>query len=228
MRVSCLFLCLVIAIGISTTAAFIFGDPNKKYAAFPGLDKLTEKQKGASLQISLVIEKPHSSSSSSSSNTLAKFALDGLQVELLAEPLMAASSSSSSSSSNGNIQTMPGANGPSPQFSSGKRALQVRQNPSYIDKNGLQTVALENGCWELVWREGDICGNLICGFDVPYEVSYSNGACCFVYSIYTIIIAYSIGTKLLLIVIRFNEIVNKHPSPKVVCTLPFSYGRKPN
>lgn len=161
MRPFLLFLCVATSCTSKTSAFNFAGDGNKKFTAFPGLDKLTQKQQGASLQISLVIEKPHSS--------LAKFALDGLQVELLPQPASASTDTSTTTSSSMN---MPCANGPSPQFSSGKRALRLLQNPSFIDTNGRQTVALENGCWELVWREGDICGNLICGFDVPYEVSF--------------------------------------------------------
>ena len=113
-----------------------------------------------------VIEKP---------DTLSNFALEGLQVELLPQHLADSSTTATTTTTN----NMPCANGSSPQFSSGKRALRLNQNPKFIDRNGLQTVALENGCWELVWREGDICGNLICGFDVPYEVSdYYYGYSC--------------------------------------------------
>jgi hypothetical protein len=53
MRVTLLFLGVI---ATTTTTGFLFtGDNNqKKYTtAFPGLDKLTEKQQGASLQISL-------------------------------------------------------------------------------------------------------------------------------------------------------------------------------
>ena len=157
MRVSLLFFGVI---ATPSTGFQFTGDNNKKYTtAFPGLDKLTEKQQGASLHLSLVIEKP---------DTLSNFALEGLQVELLPQHLADSRSKNNKETNNNN---MPCANGSSPQFSSGKRALRLHSHPTFIDKNGLQTAELENGCWELVWREGDICGNLICGFDVPYEVS---------------------------------------------------------
>jgi hypothetical protein len=157
-----LFLFFFAAAMAATSAAFIFNGGKSKHTAFPGLERLTEKQQGASLKISLVIKKPCDTS-------LAKFALEGLEIDLRQERLAAKAQSNTGRDS---IQ-MPVANGPNSQLSSGKRALTLRQSPSFIGLKGTQTVKLENACWELVWREGDIAGNLICGFDVPNEVRKS-------------------------------------------------------
>jgi hypothetical protein len=40
---------------------------------------------------------------------------------------------------------------------------------------GSKSVNLEHGVWEMIWRRNANAGALICGFDVPMEVT-RNGA----------------------------------------------------
>ena len=61
--------------------------------------------------------------------------------------------------------SMPGANGPHPQLSTGVRSLNVLKNAGFIDMSGFQKVELSNGCWEMGWRNEHPAGALICGFN---------------------------------------------------------------
>eukprot|EP00586_Coscinodiscus_wailesii_P006251 CAMPEP_0172482140 /NCGR_PEP_ID=MMETSP1066-20121228/8396_1 /TAXON_ID=671091 /ORGANISM="Coscinodiscus wailesii, Strain CCMP2513" /LENGTH=287 /DNA_ID=CAMNT_0013245043 /DNA_START=78 /DNA_END=941 /DNA_ORIENTATION=+ len=60
--------------------------------------------------------------------------------------------------------SMPGANGPHPQLSTGIRSLNVLKNAGFIDMSGIQKIELSNGCWEMGWRNEHPAGALICGF----------------------------------------------------------------
>lgn len=70
---------------------------------------------------------------------------------------------------------LPGANGPSPGVSSGARALKVLDDAHFIGMDGMKSVVLTDGCWEMVWREGAPAGTIVCGFNVPEDVQ-RNGA----------------------------------------------------
>lgn len=61
---------------------------------------------------------------------------------------------------------------PTPQTSSGARALRVNKLPYFVGMHGVEKVELENGAWEMVWRNKNPSGCLICGFDVPHEVRH--------------------------------------------------------
>jgi hypothetical protein len=60
--------------------------------------------------------------------------------------------------------SLPGANGPNPKSSTGAKHLNVVSPPSFVDMSGKQIVHLENGSWEIVWRDNAPSGSLICGF----------------------------------------------------------------
>jgi hypothetical protein len=64
---------------------------------------------------------------------------------------------------------LPGANGPNPHLSSGPRALKLQKPGKFVDLTGTQTVTLDGGVWEMIWRKNAKAGALICGFDVPRD-----------------------------------------------------------
>jgi hypothetical protein len=66
-----------------------------------------------------------------------------------------------------NYPGLPGTNGPNPKTSTGAKHLNIHREPSFIDMTGKQSMLLDNGCWELVWRDGSSAGNLICGLESP-------------------------------------------------------------
>lgn len=70
---------------------------------------------------------------------------------------------------------LPGANGPSPQLSSGARVLEVVKEGKFVDMTGSRRVNLEHGVWEMIWRKNANAGALICAFEVPEDVK-RNGA----------------------------------------------------
>lgn len=65
---------------------------------------------------------------------------------------------------------LPGANGPNPQLSSGPRALDLVRTGQFVDMTGTRAAHLENGAWEIVWKNDARSGSLICGFDVPEAI----------------------------------------------------------
>jgi len=88
------------------------------------------------------------------------FPLDGLQLELFQDK-----------ASDDHLRpVMPGANSKHAALSTGIRKLHVINEASFIGMNGMQHAHLENGCWEITWRDGDPSGALVCGFDVPKEM----------------------------------------------------------
>jgi len=76
---------------------------------------------------------------------------------------------------------MPGADGKSPQLSSGARELNLIEEGYFIDMSGKKHVKALNGCWEMFWRENALTGSLICGFDIPEEYHRNDASipkCC--------------------------------------------------
>lgn len=72
--------------------------------------------------------------------------------------------------------SLPGANGPNPQLSTGAKALEVVKEGKFIDLTGSRSVSLEHGVWEIIWRKNAKAGSLICGFDVPDEVKRNDAS----------------------------------------------------
>jgi len=66
--------------------------------------------------------------------------------------------------------SLPGANGPNPQLSSGPKSLVVVNKGSYVDLTGTHSIKLEDGAWEMVWRNNAAAGALICAFNLAEEV----------------------------------------------------------
>jgi len=71
--------------------------------------------------------------------------------------------------------SLPGANGPNPQLSTGAKTLELIKKGKFVDLTGTRYVSFEHGAWEMVWRRNAKAGAFICGFDVPEEVK-RNGA----------------------------------------------------
>ena len=141
---------------VERTNAFIFNDATVDPAsvvAFPGLNDITKspQQSPLALDISIIVENPNDPQS-------ACMGLSGLELSLEEHSVLTEF-------------PMPGANGLNPQLSSGKKSLKVTQAPKMTDLNGQRDVQLKEECWELVWRQGDMAGNLICGMTVEEEVS---------------------------------------------------------
>lgn len=132
-----------------TTHAFIFN----AFAAYPSLQEHAKAQTDCELNIRLDI-----GDDNKNNNNAARFVLDGLSVNLL------------QNKAKSHKVPLPGASGPHPQTSSGAKQTKVLQLPYFIGINGLEQVTLEDGVWEMVWREHSPSGQLICGFDVPQEV----------------------------------------------------------
>lgn len=68
---------------------------------------------------------------------------------------------------------LPGADGPqhSRRLSSGAKTLSVVRPGQFVDLTGTRLVGLEHGAWEMIWRKNAKAGALVCGFDVPEEVT---------------------------------------------------------
>eukprot|EP00591_Stephanopyxis_turris_P011095 CAMPEP_0195517362 /NCGR_PEP_ID=MMETSP0794_2-20130614/10555_1 /TAXON_ID=515487 /ORGANISM="Stephanopyxis turris, Strain CCMP 815" /LENGTH=266 /DNA_ID=CAMNT_0040646153 /DNA_START=91 /DNA_END=891 /DNA_ORIENTATION=+ len=65
---------------------------------------------------------------------------------------------------------LPGANGPHPHMSCGPKVLEVKEEGSVINMEGLQKVSMKNGCWEMVWRDNAPAGSIVCALDIPETV----------------------------------------------------------
>jgi hypothetical protein len=72
--------------------------------------------------------------------------------------------------------SLPGANGPNPQLSSGAKPLDLLKKGKFVDLTGTRVASLDNGVWEMVWRQNAKAGALICGFDVPEKVERNNAS----------------------------------------------------
>ena len=69
-----------------------------------------------------------------------------------------------------NSPNLPGADGPNPQLSSGAHKLETLEKGKFVDIFGTQSVNLEHGCWEFIWRRNAKAGAFICAFTVPEEI----------------------------------------------------------
>mmetsp|Transcript_13541 Transcript_13541/g.18172 ORF Transcript_13541/g.18172 Transcript_13541/m.18172 type:complete len:284 (+) Transcript_13541:49-900(+) len=129
--------------------AFVFLPGVKPH---PSLHDRTEAQAGVALDINLIIGGESDQSQS--------IALTGLRFQLNDEKITDKSS----------YPPLPGADGPNPDSSSGARFLSVIKQPYFVSIEGLQQVELLQACWEMVWRDDEPAGSIVCGFDVPAEV----------------------------------------------------------
>eukprot|EP00970_Alexandrium_tamarense_P008415 scaffold1593_cov193-Alexandrium_tamarense.AAC.116 len=67
--------------------------------------------------------------------------------------------------------SLPGVNGPRPHLSSGAHHINHGKDGSFIDMNGLQNVQLNDGVWEMIWRDNRPAGLIVCGFNLEQSAS---------------------------------------------------------
>lgn len=66
-----------------------------------------------------------------------------------------------------NYPSLPGAQGPNPNSSTGAKHLNIVESPFFIGMSGKQPIDFTSASWEIVWRDNSDSGRLICGFEVP-------------------------------------------------------------
>lgn len=88
-----------------------------------------------------------------------RMTMSGLCVELLPNNI--------AKNAQKNFPGLPGAQGPNPKSSTGAKHLNIKKKPCFIDMTGTQAVRLEQGAWEVVWRDNSPSGSLVVGFNVP-------------------------------------------------------------
>jgi hypothetical protein len=121
--------------------------------AHPALQDLAKAQTNCKLSIRFDIGKKPKNRNEQPPHLF----LDGLELELLQEQAPSGTE-------------LPGASGSQPNTSSGARAVQVTQEPYFIDMGGKQTVEVQSAGWEMVWRDQTRCGAIVCGLDVLKKV----------------------------------------------------------
>lgn len=65
---------------------------------------------------------------------------------------------------------LPGANGPSPQHSSGPFSIEAKNSGSFISLSGTETLPIANAAWEIIWKAYQPAGSLICVLDLDKDV----------------------------------------------------------
>eukprot|EP00571_Detonula_confervacea_P010370 CAMPEP_0172301722 /NCGR_PEP_ID=MMETSP1058-20130122/3548_1 /TAXON_ID=83371 /ORGANISM="Detonula confervacea, Strain CCMP 353" /LENGTH=290 /DNA_ID=CAMNT_0013011939 /DNA_START=71 /DNA_END=943 /DNA_ORIENTATION=- len=91
-----------------------------------------------------------------------QLAIDGFQFQLCNVPMLAEKGDDSAIS-------LPGAHGPRPHLSSGVHHVNVIDDGSFVNMEGLQNVQLRNGVWEIIWRDESPAGLIICGFSLDKD-----------------------------------------------------------
>lgn len=89
-------------------------------------------------------------------------AIDGFQFQLCNVPMVAKEDDATSI-------PLPGADGPRPHLSSGIHHMNVIEDGSFINMEGVQNVQFRNGVWEMIWRDGSTAGLIICGFSLDKD-----------------------------------------------------------
>lgn len=64
---------------------------------------------------------------------------------------------------------MPGPGTPEASICSAVRSMDIKEG-HYVDMTGSKKARMENGCWEMAWREGERSGALICGLELPEAI----------------------------------------------------------
>ena len=89
----------------------------------------------------------------------AVFVIDGIQLQLCSKTI----------NKDETDIPLPGAHGPRPHLSNGVHQIDVLKDGAYINMEGLQTVALHDGVWEMIWRQNSPAGIIICGFSLDKD-----------------------------------------------------------
>jgi hypothetical protein len=134
------------AASMAMTNAFAF-DVFAAFKADPVLSKFAAVKTGEQFKVRMDIGKDDKSP---------HMFLDGLNIEMVHDMAKKAE-----------VVGMPGADGPHPQTSTGAHVINVLSHPFFIDILGKQKVRFEKAAWEMIWKKDNLCGSIICGFDVP-------------------------------------------------------------
>ncbi|GAX09698.1 hypothetical protein FisN_19Lh167 [Fistulifera solaris] len=118
----------------------------------PAIAEIVKSQEGKHLEFSLTIDK-----GSKKTDRATSMSLQGLKLTLGHEKSTAT--------------RLPGANGPTPQLSSGVQKADIDELPFFVNMDGTQTVTVEDGCWEIVWKDTSPHGFLFCGLNLPTKVA---------------------------------------------------------
>lgn len=132
----------------SVVDAFSFTIPQLN-PANPAVKELSKAQDSVLLNIRLDVGEKEDS----------HLLLDGLVIELQKD-----------AAPKGHV-SLPGSSGPNPHLSGGASSLKILDDARFIGTSGVKTVDLQDGCWELVWREDAPAGTVVCGFDLSDDVT---------------------------------------------------------
>ena len=143
---------------VGASKGFLFENTPVPANMFPGLPEIAKKQTGLALDVRIIVENP--------SDQQSMMALDGLSLALSGDEIR---TSQNDRGDDDKAFSLPGDR--TPHLRSGRHAVRVESSPGFVGMNGHQKVDVSNhGGWELVWKEGDLTGNLICGICVNEEV----------------------------------------------------------
>ena len=115
-----------------------------------GLGQLVEAQNDRRVEVGLDIGKPDDTS---------RLAINGIVFDL----------TKNVPSSEKDSVKMPGLHGLQPSLSGGLYTLSIAQDGSFVSMAGTKSVKASKGCWEIIWRDGDPAGTLICGFEIDQD-----------------------------------------------------------
>ena len=124
-----------------------------KERAHPLLSEFAQAQTGILLNIGLDIPKDLTDKSSS------RLYIQDLALELQTSSLL-----------KDNVN-LPGASGPNPTCSTGPLGIKVHEEGTFVSMKGAQTVHFEKACWEMLWLKDRPAGSLVCGFELPEDIS---------------------------------------------------------
>ena len=153
------FCTLAIVLGASPSDAFL----NLINKVNPSINKFADAQENALLKIHLDIGNVNVDSDSQVRGN--RLGIDGLLLEL-----------HGNQPANYPHPKLPGADGPSPQLSTGSKSLSVLREGRYVDLTGSHHAKLDRGAWEMIWRNNAPAGALICGFDVPQDIKRNDAS----------------------------------------------------
>jgi len=143
MHVSIVILVSLFPVGSS----FIF---EKTLAPLSDLGQLVEAQSDRRLSVGLDIGKP---------GEISRLAINGFMFDLTKR----------APSFDNEFVKMPGVHGLNPSLSGGLNMLTTVQDGSFISMAGNRIVKPLKACWEIIWRDGDPSGSILCGFEVDQD-----------------------------------------------------------
>jgi hypothetical protein len=134
---------LVILCLVAEVQSFLYNNP----AVNPNLKSIANAQLGKLLQIRLDIGQKAPDH---------RIALQGPVIKLLDSVTKAL--------------PLPGASGQTPQISSGAKSVEIVKDGFVIDMNGSRKIPFQDGCWEMIWKDGALDGTMVYGFNLPEPV----------------------------------------------------------